>query len=171
MRSFFQKKSIEDKQEVVEEALLENYDTYYRLAYSYVKNPEDASDIVQEGAYQAIRKCQSLEQTQYVKTWLYRLMINETFNYCRKRQKTVSTEEITVEHGIEDTYKDVDLWNALATLEDKDRTVIILRYFEDYKISDIADIMEENVSTVKSRLYRGIKKLRIQMENDWIWED
>ena len=83
----------------------------------------------------------------------------------------MSTEEITVEHGIEDTYKDVDLWNALATLEDKDRTVIILRYFEDYKISDIADIMEENVSTVKSRLYRGIKKLRIQMENDWIWED
>ena len=37
MQSFFQKKSIEDKQEVVEEALLENYDTYYRLAYSYEK--------------------------------------------------------------------------------------------------------------------------------------
>ena len=54
---------------------------------------------------------------------------------------------------------------------DKDRTVILLRYFEEYKISEIADIMDEKVSTIKSRLYRGIKKMRIQMENDWIWDE
>ena len=64
----------------------------------------------------------------------------------------------------------MDLWKALDALEDEDRTVILLRYFEEYKISEIADIMDEKVSTIKSRLYRGIKKMRIQMENDWIWE-
>ena len=160
MQSFFRtKKTEDDKQEIVEEALLANYDSYYRLAYAYVKNPEDAGDIVQEGAYQAIKKCRTLEKPEYVKTWLYRLMLNEVFSFCRKKQKTVSTEEVVTEP-----------WKALDALEDKDRTVILLRYFEEYKISEIADIMDEKVSTIKSRLYRGIKKMRIQMENDWIWE-
>lgn len=60
----------------------------------YVKNPEDAGDIVQEGAYQAIKKCRTLEKPEYVKTWLYRLMLNEVFSFCRKKHKTVSTEEV-----------------------------------------------------------------------------
>lgn len=172
MQSFFRtKKTEDDKQEIVEEALLANYDAYYRLAYSYVKNPEDAGDIVQEGAYQAIKKCESLEQPAYVKTWLYRLMLNEIFSFCRKNHKTVSTEDVVAEPWTEDHYQDPDLWQALDALEDKDRTVILLRYFEEYKISEIAEIMDEKVSTIKSRLYRGIKKMRIQMENDWIWEE
>ena len=172
MQSFFRtKKTEDDKQEIVEEALLANYDSYYRLAYAYVKNPEDAGDIVQEGAYQAIKKCRTLEKPEYVKTWLYRLMLNEVFSFCRKKQKTVSTEEVVTEPWTEDRYQDMDLWKALDALEDKDRTVILLRYFEEYKISEIADIMDEKVSTIKRRLYRGIKKMRIQMENDWIWEE
>ena len=87
-----------------------------------------------------------------------------------EKAKDVSTEEVVTEPWTEDRYQDMDLWKALDALEDKDRTVILLRYFEEYKISEIADIMDEKVSTIKSRLYRGIKKMRIQMENDWIWE-
>ena len=56
MQSFFRtKKTEDDKQEIVEEALLANYDSSYRLAYAYVKNPEDAGDIVQEG--RSLRGC------------------------------------------------------------------------------------------------------------------
>ena len=60
---------------------------------------------------------------------------------------------------------------ALEKLEEKDRAVIVLRYFEDYKLGEIADVLEENVNTVKSRLYRSIKKLKMQLNNDWIWEE
>ena len=48
----------------------------------------------------------------------------------------------------------------------KDKAVIELKYFEDLKLEEIADILEENISTVKSRLYRGLKKLRIQLQED-----
>ena len=49
---------------------------------------------------------------------------------------------------------------AIDALEDKDKAIIILKYFEDKKLEEIADILEENVNTIKSRLYRNMKKLR-----------
>ena len=62
--------------------------------------------------------------------------------------------------GAMDSYANVDLQRALDTLTESDRAVIILKYFEDKKLEEIADILEENVNTIKSRLYRGLKKLQ-----------
>ncbi|MDD6195087.1 MAG: RNA polymerase sigma factor [Lachnospiraceae bacterium] len=170
--SFFSPgKKAKDKEEVVEETLLTEYDKYYRLAYSYVGNPDDAADIVQEGAYQAIRYCDTLQNISYVNTWIYRIMLNEIFAFCRKSKREVLPMEEAPEQGKDDTYEDVDLIQALEQLDEKDRAVIVLRYFEEYKLGEIADILEENLSTVKSRLYRGIKKLRLHLENEWIWEE
>ena len=60
MQFFFEpKKKDAEKEEAVEEVLLDGYDRYYRLAYSYVGNPDDAGDIVQEGAYKAIKNSQN----------------------------------------------------------------------------------------------------------------
>ena len=55
---------------------------------------------------------------------------------------------------------DVDLQRALDALDDKDRAIVMLKYFEDKKLEEIAQILDENLSTVKSRLYRCMKKLR-----------
>ena len=171
MSFFSSEKKKMDKGEIVENALLTDYDKYYRLAHSYVGNPDDAADIVQEGAYQAILHCDSLQNISYVNTWVYRIMLNEIFAFCRKKKREVLPVEEIPEQGKDDTYEDVDLMQALEQLDDKDRAVIMLRYFEEYKLGEIADILEENVSTVKSRLYRGVKKLRLHMENEWIWEE
>ena len=57
------------KEQAVERALTEGYEKYYRLAYSYVHNEADALDIVQEAAYKAILKSDSLKEPQYVETW------------------------------------------------------------------------------------------------------
>lgn len=54
----------------------------------------------------------------------------------------------------------IDLERALDSLAKKDKAVVLLRYFEDKKLEEIAEILNENVSTVKSRLYRSMKKLR-----------
>lgn len=88
------------KEQKIEQLLLENYNSYYRLAYSYVHNESDASDIVQNGAYRAILHSDTLRQEKYAATWLYRIMLNE------------------------------------------------------------------NVNTIKSRLYRGLKKLRVEFSDD-----
>ena len=61
------------KEQIVEKLLIENYEQYYRLAYSYVHNEADALDIVQEGAYKAILKCDTLREVSFAGTWIYRI--------------------------------------------------------------------------------------------------
>lgn len=62
-----------------------------------------------------------------------------------------------------DNYEDFDLQKALDNLPDKYRTVVVLRYFEDLKIEEIAQILNENTNTVKTRLYKSLEKLRIKL--------
>ena len=74
------------KQETeVERLLLENYETYYRLAYSYVRQEQDALDIVQESAYKAIRDCKTVRNPDYLATWVYRIAVNHLKD-CRTHQ-------------------------------------------------------------------------------------
>lgn len=58
----------------------------------------------------------------------------------------------------------LELRTVLNQLDDKSRTIILLRYFEDLKLEDIADIVGDNLNTVKARLYRSLKKLRLNLE-------
>lgn len=151
------------KREVIEQLLLQNYNKYYRLACSYVHNDSDAGDIVQNGAYKAILHSHKIKNIKHAETWLYRIMLNEIFANYRDREY-VSLEEVVYEQGKEDTYENVDLEKAINALEKKDRAVVVLRYFEEMKLEEIAIVLEENLSTVKSRLYRSMKKLRLEME-------
>ncbi len=161
MLEFISGKDVQ-KEKIVEDILLKNYDRYYRLAFSYVHNEADAYDIVQNGVYRSIRNCQSLRQTEYAATWIYRIMLNEIFRYCGRKEKTlVSLDEITIEQGKEDVYENIDLQRALDKLSKEDKAVVELRFFEECKLEEIAVILNENVSTIKSRLYRSMKKLRL----------
>ena len=67
---------------------------------------------------------------------------------------------------VEDEYVDFDLQRALDSLPEQDRAVVILKYFEDKKLEEIAEILNENISTIKSRLYRSMKKLRIKLTDE-----
>lgn len=164
---FFSGKENKPKEKSAEEILLQNYDNYYRLAYSYVHNPADAGDIVQNGAYRVIKNSHTLKKDEYAATWVYRIMLNEIFRFCREEKgKAVSLDEIPIEQGKEDVYEDFDLQSALDSLSLEDKAVIELRYFEDRKLEEIADILNENISTVKSRLYRSMKKLKIKLEEN-----
>ncbi|MBP3487645.1 MAG: sigma-70 family RNA polymerase sigma factor [Roseburia sp.] len=157
------------KEQKIEKLLLENYNRYYRLAISYVHNEADAADIVQNGAYKAILNSDTLRQEEYAATWIYRIMLNEIFRFL-KRETPASMDEIPAETGREDTYENLDLKRALDAMDEADKAVIELRYFEDMKFEEIARVMDENVNTVKSRLYRGLKKLRLELADTWQWE-
>lgn len=151
------------KRDTIEQLLLTNYNKYYRLAWSYVHNDADAGDIVQNGAYKAILNSSKLQNIEYAETWIYRIMMNEIFTKYREKE-TVSLEVVSFEQGKEDEYENVDLQKAIQSLDKEDRAVVVLRYFEDMKLEDIAKILDENLSTVKSRLYRSMKKLKLQLE-------
>lgn len=150
--------------EDIMQMVIDNYQKYYRLAFSYVHNESDALDIVQEGAYKAILNSSKLKNREYMGTWIYRIMINEAIQYLRKNRKAefISLEDIEL-RAKEDAYEDIDLKRALEQLGEPEGTIIKLRFFEDMKIEDIAEILNENVNTVKSKLYRTLKVLKINL--------
>lgn len=157
-------KEDESKKSLVGQIIMENYDQYYRLAYSYVHHAEDAGDIVQNGAYKALKSSGTLKYPEYAHTWVYRIMLNECFQYLRQ-PKNFSYEALQEENGLEaagkeDHYADVDLQRAIDALPEREKAIVVLKYFEDMKLEEIAQILDENISTVKSRLYRCMKKLR-----------
>lgn len=136
-------------QQLVEKELLSSYDSLYRLAYSYVKNEPDAMDIVQESAYKAIKYSSSLKAKSHVRTWIWRITINTSLEFLRQQQREVPADMLQ-EQGQEDRYRDFDTLSALDVLNEKERAVIILRYFEDRKLHEIAHALEENINTTKT---------------------
>lgn len=154
----------------VEELILSSYEAMYRLAYSYVGNEDDAMDIVQESAYKAIKNAPSVTNPQYLKTWLWRIIINTSIDCLRKRQMEASFYEAE-EPAAEDRYTDFDTLEALNILDERERSVIVLRFFEDRKLAEIAKILDLNVSTIKSILYRSLYKLKMKLqEGDILYE-
>ena len=79
----------------------------------------------------------------------------------------VSDDQVQEERQ-EDRYEDTDIMVALDTLEEKERKVIMLKVFEEWTIREIADCLHENPNTVKSMLYRGLKKLRGKVEAEMV---
>lgn len=113
-----------------------------------------------------------MKNPSYIKTWFYRIVVNTSLDFLRKRKKEIVVSEVFLSANDEseyDSYEDFDLKAALDDLPPNYRSIIILRYFEDLKLQEIAEILNENVNTVKTRLYAGLKKLRIKM-NDENWE-
>lgn len=161
----------QEKEQKIEQLLLENYNRYYRLAMSYVHNGADAADIVQNGAYKAILHSEKLKNIEYAETWLYRIMLNEIFRQIEKAKRFSYQEQEEDWDGsfggldaqMERACENADLQRALDAMTPEDKAVIELRYFEERKLDEIAVILEENVSTIKSRLYRGLKKLRLEL--------
>lgn len=149
-------------QQEVEEEILRSYQMLYRLAYTYVKNPDDAMDVVQESVYKAIQNASGVRSRGAIKGWLCRIVANTALDFLRSRAREVPVDQVP-ETGREDTYQDLDTLRALERLEERERTVVVLRFFEDMKLQDIALATGENLNTVKTILYRSLKKLRIQL--------
>lgn len=161
MRNSTERDSLISK-DLIKKNLTENYSRYYRLAYSYVKNESDALDVVQEAAYKAMDKCDTLKNMDYAGSWICRIVMNEAYNMLRKRQKEeYQTQEADL--SSEDHYEDLDLRQALLQLREEEQTVIYLRYYEDRQLDEIAEITKEKLSTVKSRLYRAVGKLKMAL--------
>lgn len=152
----------------IEDYIIKNKENHYRLAFSYVKNVEDALDVVQESIYKAISTAGTLKSPEYLKTWFYRIIVNTSIDLLRKRKKVVLVDDealSTFDSGTVDDYQDVDIQKALENLPVQYRSIVVLRFFEDLKIEEMSVILDENVNTIKTRLYKALKMLRIQMDD------
>lgn len=146
--------------------IMNNKGDFYRLAYGYVKNSNDAIDIIQDSIQKAISSKKKLKKEQSLKNWFYRIVINTSLDFLRKQKRVVVVDEETIQtysSGINDHYTNIDLERSLEALPPKYKSVIILRYFEDLKIEEVAEILQESPNTIKTRLYKALELLRIKM--------
>ncbi|WP_419392592.1 RNA polymerase sigma factor [Cytobacillus praedii] len=149
----------------------ENKENFYRLAYIYVKNSEDALDIVQDSIHKAIISIDSLQDLKTLKSWFYRIVVNTSLDFLRKHKRVSIVDAETMEFissGSEDHYENIDLERALDQLSPEYKSIIVLRFFEDLKIEEVADVLNENVNTIKTRLYKALKLLRIELNDEII---
>ena len=104
----------------VEEKLLTSYESMYRIAYTYVKNADDALDIVQDSAYKAIKNVKSIKQEEYIETWIYKIVINCAIDFLKRNKREMATESIEELHhiGTTDHYMDFDTIRALDVLNE-----------------------------------------------------
>ena len=153
--------------DIISDFITSNRESAYRQAYSYVHNKEDALDIVQAAICKALSSARSLDNPEYLKSWFYRIVINTALDYLRERKKYLYMDDESLESVVpcsNDSYPDLDLKNAIEKLSTDNKTIIILRFYEDMKLDEIASITNVNISTVKSRLYSTLKKLRIDLD-------
>lgn len=147
--------------------LEENQERFYRIAFTYLKNSEDALDAVHNAIVKALQNRQSLRAPEYAETWFYRILINESISLLRVNKHTVplgtlAEEAIPAPQTERSDY--LDLYSAIDRLPPKLKTVVLLRYFEDMKLEQIASITATNLSTTKSRLYKALSILKLDLE-------
>ncbi len=160
-------KTLDATQEIID-FIEKNQERFYRVAFAYVKNKDNALDVVHNAIVKALQKQHSLRKRQYLQTWFFRILINESITFIHKNKKVIffddlaELEDLSVSNGVQEEY--FDLYSAIDHLPVKLKTVIILRYFEDMKLSAIAEITSTNLSTTKSRLYKALEVLKLDME-------
>lgn len=150
----------------LESFLIENQDRFYRLAYSYIKHPEDAMDAVQTAVCRAVERQSGLRNPGALRSWFYHILVNTCLDALRQRGRTLPLSEWE-ETGREDPPpEDENLLRQIDGLPPAVGAVIRLHFFEELSLKEIAAATGTNVNTVKSRLYAGLKKLRIAMEGE-----
>ena len=155
-------------EEELEIFLREHQNEFYRLAYSYVKNADEALDVVQEAAIKAFVHRSSLRNPQNIKAWFYRILVNESLTWLRRNRRMYTVpsdylEGMQSEERTERFDENLDLYKAVLQLDPKLRTVVLLRFFEGMKLEDIAVVTNARLSTVKTRLYRALKELKTML--------
>lgn len=151
------------------------YDLYFDYAIrvaTVVMNHNDslAADAVQETFIRVYQNIYLYQLDRPFKSWFYKILLNECNRILKKNSKVVSVGEISerqhpqAELEIHQYIQYEDLYHAIGKLETHNRIPIVLKYLNGFKEQEIADILEENLNTIKSRLFKGRQKLKTLLE-------
>lgn len=160
------RKAKKGNQKALNKLLKSHYSRIYTLAYSYVKNESDSLDVVQEAAFRAATKLPQLRQEEYFSTWLNRIVMNEAKRLLvrRKRDEDNQVKDDSILEKLPNQNKKIasefQLLDEIHELEKKYQEILLSFYFNDLSIREIADLLEVNENTVKTRLVRGREQLK-----------
>jgi RNA polymerase sigma-70 factor (ECF subfamily) len=142
--------------------------TVYSVIYSYVRNTDDASELSQDTFIKLYTYDGDFFSEEHMKAWLIRVAINNCNNHFRN-QKHISASPIPDDLPSDEEPEFDEIICEVMKLPEKYRIPIHLFYYEEYSISEIANILELPEATVKTRLKRGRDKLKKTLrKEDWL---
>lgn len=136
-------------------------DTLYRVSATLLRQPCDREDAIQECIYKALRKRDSLREDRFMQSWVTRILINECYSLLRRRRHAVPLDEVPEPVAPPDA--DPVLHDAIARLDKNLRLPVVLHYMEGYSVSEVAAMLRLPAGTVKTRLFKARKILRLQL--------
>lgn len=151
------------RRKLVENFINENINSAYRFAFTYMKNQHDAEDVVSESIIRALKAADSVKDPERIKPWFFRIVSNTAITQIKKKQKVVPFESMENEDIYEDSYSISDLNEMIEKLPKEYMEIIVLRFFEDMKIKDVAEVLDINENTAKTRLYKALRLLKEDM--------
>jgi RNA polymerase sigma-70 factor, ECF subfamily len=147
-----------------------NKEGLYRTAFAYVKNEQDALDILQETVYKAYTSINKLMEPKYFKTWLTRILINNAISFINKSKKIEYLTDVIPNYSNCNTGnlidEKLDILSSIEKLDDKHKTVIVLKYFQDLTITEISEVLDCPSGTIKTYLNKALTQLRFIMKEE-----
>ena len=156
------------------EMLVRQYEAgVFKLAYSILGDEADANEVTQETFIAALKSLRTYQEKKTFKAWIYTIALNLSRSQLRKRKiierlkmtvggifRIETQKQVTPEDEVIKTEKEATIWNELNKLDERHRTVVVLRYFHELSISEISEIMSINEGTIHSRLHTARERLR-----------
>lgn len=127
----------------------------YKVARSYLHREEDIADVIQDTILDCFEKIGQLKNNHFFSTWLIRILINNCKDLLRAKKKEMPIETF-LEQG--ETCRELfqcEFEELMNNMDEKYRVILTLYYSEGFKIREIAQILDMDENTVKTRLARG----------------
>ena len=138
----------------------EYFDRVYYKVLSVVKNDDDAEDICQETFISVYKNLSKFREESNIYTWIYRIAINKTYDFFKKRkiEFEINDDVLSLPEDVNFDTK-VILQEKLKLISEKEREIVILKDIYGYKLKEIAEMKNMNLSTVKSVYYKALKDM------------
>jgi RNA polymerase sigma factor (sigma-70 family) len=160
----------EEKDFILEKLMIDYGNELVRLAFTYVKDAEIAKDMVQNTFIKCYKSLDSFRFDAQIKTWLYRITINEckdylkSWNYKMVHVKSFINETAksilpSTEKTVLDKYNNEEIKDTIFSLPKVYREVVYLYYYNSLTTEEIANVLDVSVNTVKTRLRRAKQRL------------
>lgn len=143
----------------------------YRIAFVYLGNPDDTEDVLQDVFIALLYNAPEFKSKEHEKAWLIRITQNKCINFLKSSgRKSLPFDELKLPTYSENHEEKIDVVKNILSLPPKYKTAVILHYYNDYSVEEIAKTLKIGKSAVKMRLKRAREILKIELE-DYNYEE
>lgn len=159
------RKLVIDK-DTAEVIIRENYESIYKYCFYHLGNRDVAQDITQDVFFKFLKEKDKYREYGKLKNYLYVIAKNSVRDYVRriKEVNLYTTSEKYDFGGIDKKLEQISIWEAVNSLEDTEKDIVILRYYQNMRIKDISQVMDIPASTARYKLKNAEKKLKKRLE-------